>query len=392
MLYSAFFAVLMLFQAGSNSPDTTGLSALSVSKALELAYRQNPQINQLEYQIKAQKNQETLSFGIEDPKVSYFREGMGEGGFMEQRWAVSQSVEFPLISYYRVRQQRSTTESFQLKLQDLKNQVKAGVKVAYTQLAYAIQSNNLAGERVRLFENLREAAQARADMGEASEIDAMQADLQLQEARNSRETTFKEIMNARYDLFQVIGLDQEAVMQKLGKHPLLKQIEQEVEATVFGKKLAKSTYLPNLNVSYYKQDFGNRYDFYGFEVGVSIPLWFAARQAPKVQQANAIQNAAEWKYEDSRLLIKKQAEQTWHSYESAKNNIERFRENIQDKSLDLVRMTQKGYSLGELDLLTLLEAQRTYLRTQEAYYQTLRDYYLTIVELERFLQSDIIFN
>jgi len=147
-----------------------------------------------------------------------------------------------------------------------------------------------------------------------------------------------------------------------------------------------------MNLSYYRQDFGNDYDFYGFEVGVSIPLWFVTRQAPKVQQANAILNANEWKYEDQRLLIKKQAEQTWHSYESAKNNIERFRENIQSKSLELVQMTQKGYSLGELDLLTLLEAQRTYLRTQETYYQTLRDYYLTVIDLERYLQTDIIFN
>ena len=301
-----------------------------------------------------------------------------------------------------------------MKLQDLKNQVKSDVKTAYTQLAYALQSGNLAGERVLLFENLREAAQARADMGESSEIDAMQADLQLQEARSNQETTFKEIMNARYDLFQTIGLDpeeqtydigftdtlsymivdidQDEVMERLRDHPKLKQIEREVEASVYGKKLAKSTYLPDLNLSYYRQDFGSNYDFYGFEVGVSIPLWFTARQSPKVQQANAIQNATEWKYEDHRLLIKKQAEQTWHSYESAKNNIERFRENIQNKSLELVQMTQKGYSLGELDLLTLLEAQRTYLRTQETYYQTLRDYYLTVIDLERYLQTDIIFN
>lgn len=414
MVHSVLIAVLMLFQVGSISPDTTDLTALSVSKALEIAYRQNPQINQLEYQIKAQKKQETLSFGVADPEISYLREGIGNGSFSEQRWSISQRIEFPLASYYRVKQERSTTESLQLKLTDLKNQVKVNVKTAYAQLAYALQSGNLAGERVQLFQNLREAAQARADMGESSEIDAMQADLQLQEAKNSGEITFKEIMNARYDLFQTIGLDpeeqtydigftdtlaymiinidQDEVMQQLQEHPLLKQIRQEVEAATFGKKVAKSTYLPNLNLSYFRQDFGNNYDFYGFEVGVSIPLWFAARQAPKVQQANALENVAEWKYEDSRLLIKKQAEQTWHSYESAKNNIERFRENIQMKSLELVQMTQKGYSLGELDLLTLLEAQRTYLRTQETYYQTLRDYYLTVIELERFLQSDIIFN
>lgn len=414
MIHSVILAALMLFQAAPAPGDTTDLSTLSVQKALEIAYRQNPQVKQLQYQIRAQEKQETLSFGLADPEISYMREGIDNGDFSEQRWSVSQSLEFPLSSIYRNKQEKATTGSLQLKLQDLQNQVKAEVKTAYTQLAYALQSGNLAGERVQLFENLSEAAQARADMGESSEIDAMQADLQLQEARNNQETTFKEIMNARYDLFQTIGLDpedqtydigftdtlsykivdieQDEVMIHLEDHPKLKQIQREVDATSFGKKLAKSTYLPDLNLSYYRQDFGNDYEFYGFEVGVSIPLWFMAKQSPEVQKANAVQNATEWKYEDYRLLLKKQAEQTWHSYESAKNNIERFRENIQAKSYDLVQMTQKGYSLGELDLLTLLEAQRTYLRTQETYYQTLRDYYLTVIDLERYLQTDIIFN
>ncbi|MFP8489909.1 TolC family protein [Gracilimonas sp. Q87] len=414
MFQSVLLVVLMLFQTAPVSTDTTDLSSLSVQQALEIAYRQNPQINRLQYQIRAQKQQEVLSFGISDPELTYMREGIEGSEFTEQRWSVSQSIEFPLTGIYRIKQERSATKSLELKLQDLKNQIKSDVKTVYTQLAFALQSGNLAGERVQLFENLREAAQARADMGESSEIDAMQADLQLQEARNNQETTFKEIMNARYDLFQTIGLDpeeqtydigftdtlsyvivdidQDDVMERLQDHPKLKQIEREVDASEYGKKLAKSTYLPNLNLSYYRQDFGKNYDFYGFEIGVTVPLWFASRQSPKVKQANALQNATEWKYEDSRLLIKKQAEQTWHSYESAKNNIERFRENIQSKSLELVQMTQKGYSLGELDLLTLLEAQRTYLRTQETYYQTLRDYYLTVIDLERYLQTDIIFN
>lgn len=412
MFLSILTVVLALFQV--TPADTSGLSALSVNQALEIAYRQNPQINQLQYQIRAHKKEETLSIGLYDPELRYFKEGIGNQSFSEQRWSVSQSIDFPLSSYFRVKKQKALTHSLELKLQDLKYQVKADVKAAYAQLAFALQSGRLARERVTLFENLHQAAQARSDMGESSEIDAMQADLQLQEAKNGMESAFNAIMNARYDLFQTIGLDpeeqtydigfsdtleyviveinQEEVMNQLNEHPRLKQIKQEVEASSFNRKLAKSSYLPNLNASYYKQDFGSGFDFYGFEVGVSIPLWFVSRQSQQVQQANAISNATEWKYEDARLLIKKQAEQTWHSYESAKNNIERFRENIQAKSFELVQMTQKGYSLGELDLLTLLEAQRTYLRTQESYYQTLRDYYLTVIDLERFLQSDIIFN
>ncbi|SMO52176.1 outer membrane protein, cobalt-zinc-cadmium efflux system [Gracilimonas mengyeensis] len=404
----------MLFQMGTSPADTADILALSVEKALEIAYRQHPQINILQQQIVAQQKQQVLSWGLDDPQINYFKEGINDGAFMEQRWSITQGMDFPLSSYYRVKQEKATTESLQLKLDDLRNQVKADVKASYTRLAYTLQSGKLAREQVGLFEDLKRAAQARADMGESSEIDAMQADLQLQEARNSMESTFREIMNARYDLFQSIGLDpedqtydisfpdtleyltvvidQEEVMNRLQDHPKLKQMQQQVSAAAYQVKVAKSAYLPDLNMSYYRQDFGNDYDFYGFEVGLSIPLWFAAKQSPKVQQAHAMENAAQWQYEDIRLLIKKQAEQTWHSYETAKTNIERFKGNIQAQSQELVQMTQTGYSMGELDLLTLLEAQRTYLRTQEAYYRTLRDYYLTIIELERFLQNDIIFN
>jgi cobalt-zinc-cadmium efflux system outer membrane protein len=414
MFLSVITAALMLFQVAAMPADTSDLNELSVQKALEIAYDKHPKINQLKNQIEAQKRQETLSIGLPNPEISYLKEGIGQGTFAEQRWTISQNIDFPLSSLYRVKQEKATTESLNLKLQDLENQVKADVKAAYAHLAYVLQSAKLAEERVTLFEDLREAAKARADMGESSEIDAMQADLQLQESRNSLELAGNQVMNARYDLFQTIGLDpeeqtyditfpdtleyvmvnidQDEVMTQLQLHPALRQIQQEVEASGYRSKTAKSRYLPDLNLSYYKQDYGNNFDFFGFEVGVSIPLWFVTNQHQEVQQANALKRATEWRLTDARLLIKKQAEQTWHSYESAKNNIERFRENIQSQSQELVRMTQQGYSLGELDLLTLLEAQRTYLRTQEAYYQTLRDYYLTIIDLERFLQSDIIFN
>ncbi len=142
---------------------------------------------------------------------------------------------------------------------------------------------------------------------------------------------------------------------------------------------------------YYRQDFGNGFDFNAFEIGVSVPLWFGINQSNKVQQAKAEYRRVEWKHREEQLSIKKQAEQAWHGYETTRANVTRYRQSIQARSKELVDMTQKGYRLGELDLLTLLEAQRTYLRTQQSYYETLRDYYLRVIELEKYLQTDIIF-
>jgi cobalt-zinc-cadmium efflux system outer membrane protein len=411
MIFSVLFAILISFQPTQS--DTTDLNNLSVAKALEIAYQHNPRINQLQNQVEAQRKQQSLSLGINDPEVTFAREGIDQGAFAEQRWVISQSLDFPLTGYYRFQGEKASTSSLELELQASKLQLKADVKSAYTALAYAIESSHLARERVDLFKNLRDAAQARADLGESSEIDAMQADLQLTEAQNNMEKAYQNIMDARYNLFETIGLDEEdqtydisfpdtlhyvavdvnqdEVLQRLQNHPQLQQISKQQLAASYQTKVAKSGYLPDLNLKYYRQDFGNGFDFNGFEVGVSIPLWFGINQSSRVQQSKARYRAVEWQYQEEQLSLKKQAEQAWHGYETTQANIKRFRESIQAKSQELVDMTQKGYRLGELDLLTLLEAQRTYLRTQQAYYETLRDYYLRVIELEQYLQSDIIF-
>ncbi len=411
MIFSVIIALLFSFQ--SIPQDTTGLNNLSVGKALEIAYEHSPQVNQLKNSIEGQKQQIGLSLGINNPTVTYAREGIGQGTFAEQRWMVSQTLDFPLTGYYRAKSEHANTGSLELQLQALKLQLKANVKSAYTKLAYAIESSHLARERVELLKNLRNAAQARSDLGESSQIDAMQADLQLTEAQNNMEKAYQQIMEARYNLFETIGLDEEQqtyeigfpdtlhyvpvdinqdeVLQQLENHPQLLQINKKQDAASYQTKAARSSYLPDLSLMYYRQDFGNGFDFNAFEIGVSVPLWFGINQSNKVQESKAEYRRVEWKYREQQLSIKKKAEQAWHGYETTRANVIRYRKSIQEKSKQLVDMTQKGYRLGELDLLTLLEAQRTYLRTQQSYYETLRDYYLRVIELEKYLQTDIIF-
>jgi cobalt-zinc-cadmium efflux system outer membrane protein len=411
MIFSVIIALLISFQPIPQ--DTTDLNNLSVGKALEIAYQHNPRVNQLKNRIEAQKQQVGLSLGIQNPTVTYAKEGIGQGTFGEQRWMVSQSLDFPLTGYYRAKSEHANTGSLELQLQALKLQLKADVKSAYTKLAFAIETSHLARERVNLSESLRDAAQARADLGESSQIDAMQADLQLTEAQNNMEKAYQQIMEARYNLFETIGLDEEQqtyeigfpdtlhyvgvninqdeVLQRLQDHPQLQQISKQQLAASYQTKVARSGYLPDINLKYYRQDFGNGFDFNAFEVGISIPLWFGVNQSNRVQQSKARYRTVEWQFQEQQLAIKKLAEQAWHGYETTQANIKRYRKSIQEKSKELVDMTQKGYRMGELDLLTLLEAQRTYLRTQQAYYMTLRDYYLRVIELEKYLQTDIIF-
>ena len=218
---------------------------------------------------------------------------------------------------------------------------------------------------------------------------------------------------ARYALFRVIGLDpeqqkygvsfpdtlsyfdadisQKNVLQGLEEIPEIQSFQKNVESANRGVKVAKSNYLPDLRADYYRQDFGSGFEFDGFEIGVSVPLWFGLNQSNRVKQAKAVQRQAEWTVSEATLKVKERAENAWHRYETSRNTIISYREVIQSRATNLLELTREGYRLGELELLRVLEAQRTFLSAEEKYYQSLRNYYLQLIELERYLPNELVF-
>ncbi|MEX2463733.1 MAG: TolC family protein, partial [Balneolaceae bacterium] len=111
-----------------------------------------------------------------------------------------------------------------------------------------------------------------------------------------------------------------------------------------------------------------------------------------VIHANAAYRQAEWDIAETVLRVKEMAENAWHSYETSRETIHSYRNFIQRRSENLLELTQEGYRMGELDLLRVLEAQRTYLEGQQQYYQALRNYYLKLIELEQYMPYEIVFN
>ena len=61
------------------------------------------------------------------------------------------------------------------------------------------------------------------------------------------------------------------------------------------------------------------------------------------------------------------------------------------RAQELLARTREGYQVGEINLLALLDTQRTYLASELRYYNALRDYYLHLIELEQFLGDEVIF-
>ncbi len=408
--------LLLGIQALFGQQDTV-LNQLSLKQAIEIARERNPNINMLRQQIKQKHAQLFRGIGLPDPQLSYMEEGINRDdnrGFAEQRWTISQAIDFPLTSYFRMSKISEEEEMLRQRLKAACLYLKAQIKSYYTELIYSLEIVHLRTEQLKLANQLYNSAMLRVEAGEASELELMKADIQKAESQNDLDEANRLMHVARYNLFKIIGLDpdkqrydvqfpdtlryvaievdQEKALHTLEMQPEYVSYTHKLNSASSGVREAWSSFLPNFNLSYYVEDYGTGFDYYGYEVGISIPLWFPFNQRSYIQQAKAYRSSVEWQQRDVFLEMKRQVEIAWHSYEKSKRTIERFHELVRVKAARLRDLTMDGYAAGEINLLTLLEAQRTYLGTEKRYFDALRDYYLRIIELEKFLQSDLIFN
>ncbi len=404
----------LITPAAYGQPVAEDPRSLGVYEAIELAHQQNPALNSLREQIRMKRGQQKTSYGIHPPTLGYFREGINNGVFTEQRWTVSQTIDFPLTSYFRVKQVHTEREALIQRLEAETRTVTGRVKKAYTELLYTQELVHLREQEVHLSEDLVEAARVRVEVGEASELELMKAEIQLAEAQSSLEDAQRQIDNARYALFNIVGMDpddqsydvsfpdtlvyidapidQDDVLSRIPQQPELQSATTRVNAAQWGLKQARSSILPAIQVDVYPQDFGAGFDSYGFQVGVRLPLWVVPNYRGAVQMARADMQSQSWRKQAVFLDLKKQVEQAWHSYETSRLTIERYTDTIRSRASELLARTQEGYRIGELDLLTLLDTQRTYLASELRYYDALKNYYDQLIDLERFLDEDIVFN
>lgn len=389
---------------------------LTIQQAIETAYKQNAELQQLQAQLKQQQNLWRTETGISAPEISYFKEGIGSGPgdiFDEKRITISQEIDFPLTTSYRLKGIEEQVKALEFQIKSREKAIKAEVKSQYIEVLYALYLQESRKNQLQLSQDLYNAVFTKFETGMANGIDLANAELRLEESKNDLDQTEWILHKARYSLFYAMGLPVEdqkysiefsdtlrAVDIEISQiftlavqeeQPDYQSAEHELKATDYFLKEAKSNILPDIRLNLYKQNYGTGYNFNGFEIGLRFPLWYPLDQKGKINTAIAKQEEIGWKQQEIRLDMKKQIEFAWHNYSVSRSIINRYNKTLKSKAAQLERLTLRAYQLGEIDLLVLLNAQQTYLASEQRYLVALRDYYLQLASLERFLDTELVY-
>ena len=389
---------------------------LTLQAALDSAFANNAMLNEANAVMEQKRNEWRTMTGIEAPEISYFEEGRNSSAtkpFEERRWTISQTIDFPLTTVYRLKALSEEAKALEYQIQAQRNNIRAEVKSRYVDILYALHLQGLANKQKQLADELYKAVYTKFETGMGNGIDLTKAELQVAEAENFQSEAERMLHMGRYSLFRLMGMEiadisysiqfvdtlssREVVVNQITALSVLHEQPEYLaamaayEASQNKIREARSNILPDIRFNLYKQNYGDGFKYNGFEVGLSIPIWLPFEQSGKIKMAKAYQDEIKWQQKGIEQEMKERIEHAWHGYSSSKQIIDRYNQTMSAKSARLQQLSIEAYRLGEIDLMNLILAQQTYLDNQKRYLDALHDFYLQLTLLEKYLNLELVY-
>lgn len=123
--------------------------------------------------------------------------------------------------------------------------------------------------------------------------------------------------------------------------------------------------------------------------GVTVPLPFGNRNQSGIARAEAEQRIAQTSLQFARNRTLADVETAYHSYETAREQIRAYQEGLLKQADESRDIQLAAYQEGVVELITLIDAQRTRTEVRANYYRALFDFYTSIFQLELATGVDI---
>lgn len=117
--------------------------------------------------------------------------------------------------------------------------------------------------------------------------------------------------------------------------------------------------------------------------GVSIPLSFSNINKGAVKAAKFRIAQSEILEREMELQIQAEITQAWFCHEAEKKKVVQFKSGMLEDSQKVLEGMVYKYKRGEINILDVLVAQRTYNEVQQEYLESMKGYVASLVELEK---------
>jgi cobalt-zinc-cadmium efflux system outer membrane protein len=380
---------------------------LSLEQLEQLAFASNPAIAQAAARVAALRGR-WVQVGLPpNPTAGYLgTEIANEGRAGQQGGFVGQ--EFTTCGKLRLNRAivSQEIEQAQQHLEALRLRVRTDVRRAFYAALIAQRRMELAEELVNASQQAVSASQELIEAQEIPQAGLLQTQVEQQNAVILSQTAANQQIAAWRELSAVVGteLPMHSLVGDVSRLPApLDWEEQLTRLTMSSPEVAialanvgrteavlrreRVEPVPNVDTQVSVQyDNATEDTITSVTVGLPLPIW--NRNQGAIRQAEAEVAEARRSVDRVQLNLKRRLAIAYQQYATARANAEAYATQILPKAKETFELVQRGYRLGELGYLDLLNAQRTYSQTNLAYLDALASLWLSWNEIEGLLLSD----
>jgi outer membrane protein len=305
------------------------------------------------------------------------------------------------------------------------------VKREYYNILAARESEAAARAQLEQAEQQLRAASARVRAGAATMSDSLRSVIQVGNARLALLTARNNIRDASAALTRLVGsqvmvtappadtlglvvaqpsgpaveggerfvaIDSATLLQLAEHGPAVRQAESQFRAARAGVRVARSSYLPSVDMTFRRSGSGFDPQFglgagslaYSrtLSFGLNFPVFNNFAREDQIVRANVLEDVAEAQLRDARLLARQNLIQQLGALRTAEERIRIQQASVAAAQEDL-RVQQQRYNLGASTLLDLLTSQTTLNNARAALIQARQDYRVARAQIEATIGRDL---
>ena len=379
----------------------------SIQRAVEVA----PEIKTADAEIEKQKGNLEQAAAWPNPSISVQVDNTlgledATGGYTVTQFAVSQALPFSRLSH-----QSNQAEADIAGAEALRRQQQLLLEYAIAQrfhtLQFAKAKLQLAQKRLEQANNFQNSGRKRTANDQLirylSPLEKMRLDIVLQAAKqtvevaegeyNESAASFKALLNLPVDSrLELIPLKSVTVPAKiklskntlLQNHPVLEADKYAIASARAGVDVAKSQRFDDPTLTLFQEQFnlnGRKQDAVGIMLSVQIPLWNQNNGRVNKAKASVYQAQAELDFKQRELTTS--LHKSYLHLGHLINQAEHYRTKLLQPAKQVFNLTRKGFDAGELNILTLIDANNTYFNAQERYLELLQQGWLELADVRK---------
>ena len=389
---ACFAAILLLLPATVGAQHFDAHIAgrkVTLQECFDLAARQNLQMQAGKKSVERAQVMQGTAWELDKTEVA-FSQNPATGGESDNGFTFTQSLDFPTVYASRRNQLKAETQAEKSRLNVVSQQLKAEIANTYYQMLYQTHRLQILERIDSVLERYSQIAEMRYKAGESRQLEYLSADRKCNEnrlemadvkseierlqiaiaAQNLNSYNYQQSADGIYQQDKLIALDKEIKAAKSGFAPSL-SLSLRTQCVI-------SSWNPyNIDRSRFAE--GN---FFGFEIGVGIPLFYGSTKA-KVKAAQKDRELAEIEMRQEQTEKERDYRLCTKRLQAASNRLKYYEQNNQAHSAQISKLSAIEYENGEISYVEYVNAIEETIDVLMKHADAINEYNQAVIAIQR---------